>query len=135
MAEIAYSSAVTGSPTVDRDRAADDQRPATKRLVLLSGAFLALQVASTDYGSGSEASAAIGWFVIGAVLLWLVYRKRSRVARWFIVVTSFVGAVVYALAAIGDPRAVLLAVLYLGQALPLLAAPVRHHVRATPVDA
>jgi hypothetical protein len=123
---------VTQSASVDRGRAASDEQPATKRLLLLSGAFLALQVACTDYGSGSGSAAAIGWFAIGTVLLWLVYRRRSRVARGFIVVTSFVGAVIYGLAAIGDARAVLLTVLYLGQALPLLAGPVRQHVRATP---
>lgn len=47
--------------------------------ILLSGAFLILQVVVTDYGADDGGGAAT-WFVIGACLLWLVYRGRSRVA-------------------------------------------------------
>ena len=106
--------------------------PASVRwLLLLSAACLALQVAFTDYGSRSEEIApAVAWFVIGAVLLWLVYGRRSGIARWFLVITALLGAVVYAIVALDSARAGLLAVLYLGQALPLLSGPVRRHVRS-----
>ena len=121
------------STEVNHSRERASRFPAAKRLVLLSGAFLVLQVASTDFGGGpEEPTAAIGWLALGAVLLWLVYRRRSRVARAFIIVTSFVGAAIYALAAIDDARAVLLAVFYVGQALPLLATPIRRHMQAEP---
>ncbi len=88
-----------------------------------------LQVASTDYGDGpEEPTGAIVWLALGVVLLWLVYRRRSRVARAIIIFTSFLGAVIYALASIDEARAGLLAVFYVGQALPLLATPIRRHV-------
>lgn len=115
---------------LDPSPTASIQASAVKRLVMLSGAFLVLQVASTDYGAGADESAvSVFWFIIGAVLLWLVYRKRSRVARGFVIVLSMVGAVIYAIVAIGEARGGLLAVLYIGQALPLLSSPVRQHVR------
>ena len=116
---------------MDRSREASSHASAAKRLVLLSGAFLVLQVASTNYGRGpGEPAVATGWLVIGAVLLWLVFRKHSRLTRGIIIVTSFAGAIIYALVAVEDARAGLLAMFYLGQALPLLAAPVRQHVQA-----
>ena len=126
---IAYPPRVSQSTDVDRTRETAGKR-SVKQLVLLSGVFLVLQVASTDYGGGpEEPTAAIVWLALGAVLLWLVYRRRSRVARAIIIVTSFLGAVIYALASIDEAHAGLLAVFYVGQALPLLATPIRRHVQ------
>jgi hypothetical protein len=121
---------VTQSTDEDRTPETAGQLSAVKQLVVLSGVFLVLQVAGTNYGDGSEEpAAALAWLALGAVLLWFVYRQRSRVARAITIVTSLVGAVVYAVAAVGDAHAGLLAVFYVGQALPLLATPIRRHVQ------
>jgi hypothetical protein len=103
---------------------------AARRLTLLSAGFLLLQVSLTSYGPDADASGA-GWLFIGGVLLWFVYRKRSRVARGVVIISSLFGAVVYALAAVADPvqwQDVLLVVAWLGQAVPMLLDPVRRHV-------
>ena len=105
--------------------------PSVRWLLLLSALFLAAQVALTDYGAESERAVAVLWFVIGGVLLWVTYRLRSRVAWGFLVVTALLGAFVYALGALESARAGLLAVLYVGQAVPLLTGPVRRHVSPT----
>lgn len=107
---------------------AADERGA-RRFVCVSGVALAAQVAMTDYGAGHEGAAGL-WFVLGCLLLWLVYRKRSRTARGFVVVTSFVGTVVYGLSALGDARSAFLAFAFLGQAAPLMSGEVRRHVDA-----
>jgi 4-hydroxybenzoate polyprenyltransferase len=99
-----------------------------RSLVRLSGAFLVVQVLATYYGLGNS-GAAVLWLVVGCLVLWAVYRKRSRLARGIVVVTSLVGAVIYGLSAVGDAHAAVLAVAYLGQAVPLLLSPVRRHVR------
>jgi hypothetical protein len=131
-ASLIHFTPMSQSAYLDRRLAAPRPASGVRRLVLLSAAFLVLQVATTDYGAGGEESAvAVSWFVVGVALLWLVHRRRSRVARGFIIVLSMGGAVIYTLVAIEDVRAGLLAVLYLGQALPLLAGPVRQHVRST----
>jgi len=98
-------------------------------MVLLSGGFLAVQVSATDYGEGIlDGQPGALWFLLGCVLLWLVQQRRSRVARGVIVLVSLAGAVIYGLDARDSGRAALLAVAYLGQALPLLTVWVRHHV-------
>jgi hypothetical protein len=102
---------------------------ATRTLVVVSGVALAAQVATTDYGAGQEAAAGV-WFVVGCLLLWLVYSRRSRVARGFIIVTSLAGAVVYGLNALGDGRSAFLALAFLAQAVPLMSRQVRRHVQA-----
>ena len=108
---------------------ASDER-GTLRLVGVSGVGLAAQVATTDYGAG-HAGAAVFWFVLGCLLLWLVYRKHSRAARGFVIVTSLVGAVVYGLSALGDARSAFLALAFLAQAGPLMSSRVRRHVQAS----
>ncbi len=55
-------------------------RPTERSLLLVSGAFLTVQVVFTDYGEGNSGAAGF-WFAVGCLLLWLVHRKRSRVAR------------------------------------------------------
>jgi hypothetical protein len=97
--------------------------------VLVSALFLLVQVVATDYGSGNPEGTAVFWFVVGLVLLWFVYRRRSRFARGLVVVLSLTGAVVYALGALDSLRAAGLALAFLGQALPLLTNPVRRHVQ------
>lgn len=124
MHQSANSTSVLGLPTARRASAA-------KWFVLLSALCLALQVSVTDYGAGSERPAtAVGWLLLGLALLWLVYRRRSRLARGTIVIVSIAGAVIYAAAAMDSGRSALLVALYLGQALPLLTVPVRRHVQA-----
>ena len=127
-------------PTVERMGEASEAQPVpmtgsasdergTRRLVAVSGAALAAQVVATDYGAG-HAGAAGFWFVLGCLLLWMVYRKRSRAARGFVIVTSLVGVVVYGLGALGDARSAFLALVFLAQAAPLMAGQVRRHVQA-----
>lgn len=101
---------------------------AARNLVLLSGLFLALQVSATDYGREDEGGAAVFWFAVGAVLLWLVHRKRSGGARALVVALSVLGAVLYVGSAFGDGRAALVCAAYVGQAVTLLLPPVRRHV-------
>lgn len=98
-------------------------------LILLSAFFLLLQVSATNYGTANAHQAeAMFWFVFGAGLLGLVYRKHSRVARGVLVVIAMVGAIVYGIGAFADGGAAFLALTYLGQSLPLLSPPVRRHV-------
>ena len=103
-----------------------------RRRLLISALFLLVQVAATDYGDQGRAGSGIFWFAVGAGLLWLVHRRRSRVARGVVVVGSLVGAVVYAFGAFYGLHAAVLMVAYVGQALPLLTRPVRQHVQARP---
>ena len=108
---------------------ADADRVPARWLVLLSAACLALQVSRTDYGEGPGGGGGGLWLALGLLLLWLVYRRRSRVARGVVVVTSLAGAVVYSLGALQSTDAALLSMAFLGQALPLLTGPVRRHVQ------
>lgn len=102
-----------------------------RALLLVSAGCLAVQVALTDHGDETRAGAGRFWLVLGLLLLWLIWRRRSRVARGVVVVTSLAGAVVLGLDAAGSSEAALLAVAYLGQAVPLLSSPVRRHVLAS----
>lgn len=102
---------------------------ATRVLVGVSATALAAQVALTDYGTGQQSAAAI-WFVIGCVLRWLVYSRRSRAARGFVIVASLVGAILYGLDALNDTHSAFLAVAFLAQAVPLMTKPVRLHVQS-----
>lgn len=97
----------------------------------VSGACLVGQVFSTNYGAGSEGQ---GWFwiLVGGALLWLIAKRRSGLARAFIVVTSLFGAVVFVASDPTGGHAWTLAVLYLGQAIPLLTPTVRAHVNSAP---
>ena len=98
-------------------------------MVLISSGFMIVQVSATDYGDGMIDRQVAGfWLLVGAVLLWLVQQRRSRIARGAIVVVSLGGAVVYGLGALDSGRAALIAVAYLGQALPLLTVWVQRHV-------
>ena len=97
-------------------------------LLLVSGTCLVVQISQTDYGMDGQ-GAGVFWFLVGALLLWRVYGARSRVARGLLVVMALFGAVVYGLPAPGDAHAALVALACLGQALPLLSAPVRRHVQ------
>ncbi len=108
-----------------------DQGARVRWLLLLSGVFLAIQVSETDFGAVPGAQpTGIFWFAAGCFLLWLVYAARSRLARGLVVVTSLGGTLVYGLGALESAHAAILTVAYLGQALPLLAGPVRRHVQS-----
>jgi hypothetical protein len=104
------------------------------RLIALSWAFLAIQVTSTDYGA-DDASRAVVWLVVGSVLLLLVHRWRSRIARGLLIVPALVGAIGYGLAAWTDASAVFVSATFLGQAVPLLMPGVRRHVHPAARDA
>jgi peptidoglycan/LPS O-acetylase OafA/YrhL len=100
----------------------------------MSGVSLAGQVALTDFGSGDDGPR-VFWLLVGMLLLWLVVRRRSRLARAFVVATSLLGGVIYAVVLLSYPggplHAALLSALFFGQALPLMTRPVREHVHAT----
>ncbi len=98
------------------------------QLVLVSAVCLAAQVVLTDYGKDGV-GAAVFWFVIGLWMLWLVYRRHSRVARILLISTSLIGAVVYGVGAVTHPRDALLMLLFLGEGLPLVFPQVADHVR------
>jgi hypothetical protein len=103
-----------------------------KRLLLVSAAFLLFQVINTDYDPDpgeSSAAPAVLWFVVGCVLLRLVYSKRSRVARGLVVITSFWGAGIFAFGTFESLHYVILTISFLGQGLPLVSRPVRDHVQ------
>ncbi len=108
---------------------ADTPRTA-RRLVLVSGLFLAVQVSATDYGTdqGDSTEPAVFWFLVGATLLWFVYKRRSSTARYVILVLTVIGSVLYATNAFDLGRATVLTVAYAGQAIPLLLPAVRRHV-------
>jgi hypothetical protein len=87
-------------------------------------------VSLTDYGENGI-GAAVFWFVVGCWLLWLVHARRSRVARLLVGASGMAGAVIYGVGAVADldPHSGLLALLFLGEALPLALPPVGAHVR------
>src|ERR1700712_4718596 len=87
-----------------RQRASAVRLPSVGLLLLVAGACLAGQVTLTDYGDNGV-GAAVFWFVVGCWMLWLVYRRHSRVARILLFSNSLIGAVVYGVGAVTDPRA------------------------------
>jgi hypothetical protein len=109
------------------------ERTVVRWLLLMSGICLLVQTFQTHYGAGHQGEG-VFWFLVGALLLWFVYRRSSRVARGLIVVTSLFGAVAYGIQAPGDAHAALVALACLGQALPLLSGPVRRHVQVAGRD-
>ena len=64
---------------------------------VITGLFLAGQVALTDVGSG-DGGQRVFWLVVGGLMLWLIVGRRSRLARSFVVVTSLLGGTIHALA-------------------------------------
>lgn len=106
-------------------------RLGVRGLLLLSLAFLVPQQAMTRYPRGDDGATV--WLAVGCLLLWLVYRRNSARALAFSVYPAVIGALIYASQI---PRegtfAAVLALLFLGQALPLMARPVREHVSSSP---
>lgn len=97
----------------------------------VSGVCLVGQVFATDYGTDSGGQSWF-WVLVGGALLWLVAKRRSGLAQAFIIATSLLGAAIFVA---GDPtglHSLILAALYLGQALPLLTPVVRKHVCEAP---
>ena len=68
------------------------------------------------------------WLAVGCLLLWFVYRKRSRAARVILMFLAFFGAALYATQIGSGALPLTLSLLYLGQALPLMSRSVRDHV-------
>ena len=124
-----------GAQTVGSAEQPTDYSASRLRVWLwVSGACLVGQVFSTSYGAGSEGQ---GWFwvLVGGAMLWLVAKRRSGLARAFVVVTSLLGAAIFLAADPTGAHAWTLAALYLGQALPLLTPTVRAHVNGAPAAA
>ena len=120
----------TAHPAQAENAGVGDETMAVRRRVLISGAFLVLQVATGNYGEGAGAVAVGGfWLVVGATLLWMIYRRRSRFAWGFVVFFAVAGAALFAVGAPFGVRFVVIAVAYAGQAWPLITGPVRRHVR------
>lgn len=107
-------------------------RLGVRGLLLLSLAFLVPQQALTRYPRGEDGANEL-WLAVGCLLLWFIYRRNSALARAFTVYPAVIGALIYVsqIPREGTSAAVL-ALLFLGQALPLMARPVREHVRSSP---
>ena len=120
-----------GAQTVSVEQPTNYSASRVRAWLWVSGACLVGQVFSTNYGAGSEGQ---GWFwvLVGGAMLWLVAKRRSGLARAFIVVTSLFGAAIFVAADPTGVHAWTLAALYLGQALPLLTPTVRAHVNSAP---
>jgi hypothetical protein len=106
----------------------EGRRPRLKALLAISLACLLAQQAFTQYpepGPGPH----LLWLALGCLLLWLVYRRRSRAARDAFAALATFGAVIYALRW-GDGISWAISALYLGQALPMFTRQVRDHVTA-----
>ncbi len=98
---------------------------------VVSGVSLAGQVALTDFGGSNGPR--VFWLLVGVLMLWLVVWRRSRLARAFVVFSSSLGGIIYALLLLAHPggpvHAAALSALFFGQALPLMTRSVRDHVR------
>ena len=125
--DVATSTGASACERVDALAA----RLGVRGLLLLSLAFLVPQQMLTRYPRGDDGATV--WLVVGCLLLWLIYRRNSARARAFSVYPAVIGAWIYAcqIPREGSSAAVL-ALLFLGQALPLVARPVREHVRSSP---
>lgn len=94
----------------------------------MSGLLLVPQSMLVDYGSDVDAGGAVPAIAVGIVLLVLV-RLGSRVARGIVVVLAATGATIYLLAST-SVTGFAIAILFAGQAAALLTPSVRHHVQA-----
>ena len=119
---------MTGSVLVEeRARTARAAAPVAWLLVA-SLVCHVIQVSLTGYGRPEVGPF---WLALDAILIALVYVRRSRAARMILVVTAMVGALLHGLGGIGaDDYPLLLVLAWAGQAVPLLLRPVREHVHA-----
>jgi len=114
-------------PRTTIDETIDETR--AKSLLLLSAVGVLVQHSWTDTRSPGLGPDPI-WLVVDLVALVLVLRRRSRVARGYLVVMGAFGAVVFGLVAMGGGvYPVVMALACLTQTVPLLREPVRRHVR------
>lgn len=96
-------------------------------LLLVSVGCLVARWSVSRYVLDSDADGFL--LLVELLLLWLVYSRRSRVARILFVLPALAGAIVFVLVTLaGYPQAGLVALLLLGEAVPLLLGPVRRHV-------
>lgn len=83
---------------------------------VISGVSLAGQVALTDFGGSNGPR--VFWLLVGVLMLWLVVWRRSRLARVFVVVSSLLGGIMYALLLVaylaGPVHAAALSALFFG---------------------
>ena len=88
------------------------------RALLPSLAFLVPQQLLTRYPRGED-GANVLWLAVGCLLLWFIDRRNSAPARAFTVYPAVIGALIQAsqIPREGSSAAVL-ALLFLGQALP-----------------
>ena len=116
------------------DSSADSQaveqgrRPRLKALLAISLACLVAQQALTQYADAGPGPHLL-WLALGCLLLWFVYRRRSRTARVVFAASATLGAVIYAIQ-VGDGISWTVSALYLGQAIPMFTRLVRNHVAA-----
>jgi hypothetical protein len=126
--DVATSTGISARERLDALAA----RLGVRGLLLLSLAFLVPQQALTRYPRVEDRANEF-WLAVGCLLLWFIYRRNSALALAFSVYPAVIGALIYAsqIPREGSSAAVL-ALLFLGQALPLMERPVRDHVRASP---
>ncbi|MFY0407097.1 hypothetical protein [Solicola sp. PLA-1-18] len=123
-------STVAESPTGRVDEVA--RLVSVRRMLLLS---LACSVAVSGVAIVTDEGGVGGDLALAALLLWLVYRFNSRVARGFAFIPAATWAVAFTIGSWFEPdlRSALvtglLAVLFAGQAIPLVTPVVRDHVQ------
>lgn len=99
------------------------------RLLLLASLCLMLQVGAIDLGSGGQVTVVkTMWLAAGLTCLWLLHRRRSALARAFILVAALVPALQLGFSATVEDGQVLIAVACLVQAIVLVTPSVRAHV-------
>jgi hypothetical protein len=103
-------------------------RPRLAALLVFSGACMVAEVLLTRFSEDSNGSRGL-WILVGAFLLWRIYRSGSYPAWAISGVMAFMGAAIFSLGIAAGWWQATMCALYLGQGLPLLTRTVRYHVR------
>ena len=97
--------------------------------LLVAAVAMVVQVLLTDYGSAGT-GARVFWLVVWLWLLWMVWQRRSGVARLLVGASAAIGTVIYVVdAAMGDLSSVGVALAYAVQTAALLLPVVHRHVK------